>query len=234
MLTIVTWKWSRPGYRSTFIGAHVNALARMVDRWYAPPHRVLCVTNDPTSVDPAITIVPDVNDFANVPSPHGSHWPACYRRLRMFRPDIAATFGERFVSIDLDVVLVGDVVPLWDRPEGCVLYRDPLFPNQANGSMVLLSAGARPEVWTEFDPNRSPQIARGAGFMGSDQAWLSLRLPSEPRWDARDGVYSFRKDIEPAGGKLPADARIVVMHGRQDPWTGGQKYAWCRDNWGTV
>lgn len=231
MLSIVCWKWHRPGYRSTFTGEHVNAMARMCRRHYRPDVRVICVTNDPAGIDLSVEIVPDTADFSDVPSPHGGNNPTCYRRLRMWHPDAARWFGQRFVSLDLDMVLTADVKPVWDRPEDVVLYRDPYRPTQYNGSMVLITAGARPDVWSAFDPNRSPQIARGAGFMGSDQAWLSLRLPGEKTWGPEDGVYSFRKDIERTG-KLPGDARIVVMHGRTDPWTGGQNYGWCRDNWG--
>lgn len=207
----------------------------MIRRHYQRPHRVLCVTNDAAGIDPAVTIVPDREDFADVQNPYGPHAPSCYRRLLMWHPDAARWFGERFVSLDLDVVAVADLVPLWDRAEEVVLYRDPLHPSQVNGSMVLMTAGARPEVWTDFDPDRSPQIARGAGFKGSDQAWLSLRLPSEPRWDTRDGVYSFRKDIEPADGRLPADARLTIWHGHRDPWDeAAQKLPWVRENWGVA
>lgn len=233
VLSVVVWKWANPGYRSTFTGEHVNALARMISKHYARPHKILCVTNDATGIDPAITIIPDTADFADVQNPYGPHAPSCYRRLRLFHPDAAQWFGERFVSLDLDMVAVRDLVPLWDRPEDVVLYRDPLYPSQVNGSMLLLTAGARPDVWTSFNPDRSPQIARGAGFRGSDQAWLSLRLPGEAKWDTRDGVYSYRKDIEPEGGRLPGDARLVVMHGKTDPWSrAAQALPWCRENWG--
>lgn len=229
MLTIVTWKWDATGYRSKFTGEHVNTLASMVRRRYQRPHRVVCVTNDPTGIDPDISVVPDAENFADVPSPHGFGNPSCYRRLLLWHPEAAQWFGERFVSVDLDIVLTGDVVPLWDRPEDVVLYRDPLYPKQYNGSMVLLTAGARQQVWTAFDPERSPQIARGAGFRGSDQAWLSLRLPGESTWGPADGVYSYRKDIE-ATGRLPKDARVVVMHGRTDPWSSlAQALPWVRE-----
>jgi hypothetical protein len=234
LISIVCWKWSRPGYRSTFTGEHVNALARMVKRHYPHPHRVICVTNDAAGIDSSIEIVPDRADFADIPSPHGGMNPTCYRRLLLWHPDAARWFGERFVSVDLDVVATADLSPLWNRPEDVVLYRDPLYPTQYNGSMQLLTAGARPDVWAAFNPDRSPQIARGAGFRGSDQAWISLRLPGEAQWDTRDGVYSFRKDIQRNGGKLPQDARLVVMHGQHDPWTGGQSYDWCREHWGVA
>lgn len=220
MLTIVTWLWHRAGYRSTFTGEHVNALARMCARHYARPHRVICVTNDAEGIDPSIKIVSDTEDFASLPSPHGGGAPTCYRRLRSFHPDAARWFGDRFVSIDLDVVVTGDMVPVWDRPEPFVAWRDPFYGarGQYCGSMMLLTAGARPQVWNDFDPKRSPLIANAAGFRGSDQAWMSYKIKRAPTWSTADGVYSYRKDIEPKGGALPADARIVMAHGDHDPW----------------
>lgn len=226
MLTIVCHKWG-----TKFRAEHVNSLARNIAKFYARPHRMLCVTNDATGIDPAITIIPDRADFSSVPSPHGGAFPSCYRRLRLFEPDAGATFGDRFVSIDLDVVATADLVPLWDRPEAFVGYRDPLYPAQLNGSMWLMSAGARPHVWTDFDPAKSPAIARAAGKRGSDQGWISYRLPNEATWGPEDGVYSYRKDIEPRGGRLPEDARLTVWHGKSKPWTDGQRLAWVRESY---
>ncbi len=112
---------------------------------------------------------------------------------------------QRFVSIDLDVVLIADVAPLWDRDEGFVAYRDPLHLRQFNGSMVLMRAGARLEVWSEFDPVYSPRAASQMDYRGSDQAWVSYRLPREATWSTGDCVYSYRRDID-ATGRLPAGA----------------------------
>lgn len=232
MLTVVTWLWSRPGYRSTFTAAHVNTLAAMVARHYARPHRVVCVTNNGSGIDSRVEIVPDRADFANVPSPAGKGFPSCYRRLRMFEPDAARYFGERFVSIDLGVVIVGDLVPLWDMPEDFVAYRDPLFPAQYCGAMMLLRAGARPYVWQAFDAIRSPVIAKHNGFRGSDQAWISYAAPFARTWSREHGVCSYAKDIRRQGGALPEDARLVIFHGAAKPWSDEpQRLAWIREHY---
>lgn len=233
MLTVVTWKWAQRGYRSTFTGAHVNALAAMVARHYARPHRVVCVTNDPSGIDSGkIQIIPDAEHFAGVPSPHGRGNPTCYRRLILFHPDAAQWFGDRFVSIDLDVVATRDLVPLWDRDEDFVAYRDPNFATQYCGSMLLLRAGSRPYVWQAFDPDRSPAIAKAAGFRGSDQAWISHAAPWAPTWGPEDGVYSYRRHIVPNGGALPDDARLTIWHGGVDPWSpAAQALPWVRANY---
>lgn len=231
-LSIVTWKWSTPNYRSKFTAEHVNALHRMVARHYANPFRFLCVTNDAAGIGPSVQVIPDTEDFKDVRSPHGASAPACFRRLRMFHPDIAQWFSGRFVSLDLDCVITGDMRPVWDRAEDYVGWSDPLRPTQYCGSMTLLSAGARSKVWSEFDPEHSPRAARAAGCMGSDQGWVSHCLGiGEATWGRQDGVYSYRWDLK--GGPLPANARVVFFTGVVDPWaSAAQQLPWVRENWG--
>lgn len=238
--SVVTWKWQpRPGYRSSYGPDTVNTLFRMVRRHYSD-FRPICVTDDPAGLDPDITVIPDWKDFADIPSPHGGNNPSCYRRLRMFHPDIAAHFGETFVAIDQDVVITGDLRPLWDRPEDIVLWGDtnPQPGSHYNGSMIRLRAGARAKVWTEFDPSTSPMRAKSAGCYGSDQGWISYCLgPKEAKWSRADGVYSFRNDIAPQDVRiLPDNARMVVFHGSHDPWGAFAQTncPWVRHHYGVV
>ena len=233
-LSVITWKWTpRPGYRSTYGPETVNVLRRMVARNYPRPHRFICVTDDPKGIDPDVEIVEDRKDFANLPSPHGGQNPACYRRLRMFAPDAGQTFGPRFVSLDLDCVIVRDMTPVWDRTDDFVIWGDTNPSTLYNGSMVMMTAGARAEVWNDFDPVKSPELARRAGNFGSDQAWISYRLgPGQPKWTRHDGVYSFRNEIQRMGMRLPENARIVMFHGAHDPWSAfALKIPWVSKNW---
>lgn len=216
---VVTFLWSTPGYRSTFTAANVNVTARMVRRFYRADARVVCVTNHPEGIDPSVEIVRDRCDFANLSSPAGKGFPSCYRRLRLFEPDAARDFGERFVSLDLGCVLVDDVAPLWDVPDDFVAYRDPNFPEQYCGALFLLRAGARPYVWQAFDPIRSPVLAKVNGKRGSDQAWISYAAPFARVWGAEHGVLSYRRDVAPAGGVIPRGARVIVCHGSIKPWS---------------
>lgn len=234
-LSIVTWKWaSPPGYRSVFGPEQVNILRRMVARHYQQPHRFLCVTDDPDGIDPEVEIIPAWNDFADVPSPSGGKNPSCYRRLRAFHPDIGLVFGPRFVSLDLDLVITGDMCPIWDRPEDFVIWGDTNPRTFYNGSMFLMTAGARSQIWTDFDPATSPALARAAGHHGSDQGWFSYRLgPGEAKWTQADGVYSFRNDLAPQGAsRLFPNAKMVIFHGSVDPWApAGQRIEWVREHY---
>jgi hypothetical protein len=235
MLSVVTWKWRpQPGYHSSFEPECVNTLARMVARHYPHPHRFVCVTDDPVGIDSGIEIVKLWNDFANVPSPHGRNKPSCYRRLRLFHPDAGQWFGDRYVSLDLDCVITGDLTPLWNRPEDVVFWGDTNRRTFYNGSMMLLKAGSRPQVWTDFNPQVSPRQAMTSGQFGSDQGWISYRLgKGEARWTAADGVYSYRNQIQPNGRHLPGNARVVMFHGRFDPWVEAvqARHPWIRQHY---
>lgn len=236
-LVFACWKWTAPaGYRSTFTAEHVNVLARMIGRHYAKPHKVLCITDDAEGIDQSIGVLPLWSDHADLMSPHGPRNPSCYRRLKMFSAEAADFIGLRFVSIDLDSVIVDDISPLFDRPEEIVLWGDTHPTTHFNGGLILMTAGARRQVWDSFDPVKSPMEARRLGQWGSDQGWIGACLgPNEAKWTRNDGVYSYRNHIEPSigrggsGGALPKGARLVSFHGAQDPWSEGpQRLDWVR------
>lgn len=233
MITIACWRWRSPvGYRSVFEPETVYALRDMLKRHLATPHRFVCVTDHPEELR-GVETIRLWEDCAAIPSPFGRHNPSCYRRLKLFAPDAGKVFGERVVSIDLDTVIVRDITPLFDRPEDFVIWGESDYPRSQwyNGSIFMLRTGTRPQVWTQFDPDTSPEITKRAGAKGSDQGWLAYILgPNEATWSRKDGVYSFRKHIfGELGGRLPDDARIVNFHGRWDPWGYDcQKLAWVR------
>lgn len=231
---VVCFKWrSRFPYRTTFLPETVNVLRRMVARRYPHPHEFICVTDDAEGLDAEIRVVPLWDEFADVPSPNGQTRPSCYRRLKVFSREMASVLGQRFVVIDLDVVFTGDVTSLWHRREDFVIYGDTHPTTPYNGSMFLLRAGARAQVYETFDPKRSPATTHQAGMFGSDQAWISFCLGAgESKWGRRDGVYSFRNHVQPTGA-LPADARMVVFHGRCKPWDDDvqQRHPWVSECW---
>jgi hypothetical protein len=231
--TVVTFKWKpSKGYRSTFSSEAVNVLRRMVARHYPALQRFVCVTDDPAGLDPSIEALPLWDDFAKVKSPHGTHQPSCYRRLKVFAPEARDWFGERFVCMDLDTVVTGDLRPIFNRPEDFIIWGETDRRSWYNGSLFIMTAGARRQVLEDFDPKRSPKQAMKAGRFGSDQGWISHKLgPGEAKWGRQDGVYSYRVHIHPTG-QLPSDARIVMFHGRRDPWhPEAMRLHWVRSNY---
>lgn len=230
-LVVTTFKWHVPGYRSTFTAEHVNILRRMVARHYADPHEFVCITDDPSGIDPDIRIVPMWSDATEVISPHGRHAPSCYRRLKLFAPEMAEIIGPRFINLDLDTVIVNDIRPILNRPEDFVAWGETDPRSFYNGSMFLMTAGARKHVWEQFNGTTSPMQAYRAGKFGSDQGWMSYILgPGEATWNRSHGVYSYRVHLEAKGGALPPDARIVHFHGKVDPDSPkAQRLKWVRE-----
>jgi hypothetical protein len=237
-LRIVTFKWEpMPGYRSAFNAECVNVLANMIARNYRGDYEFICVTDDDRGIDRSISIEPMWDDHAHVASPHGGKQPACYRRLKLFSPWALKHIGERIVCLDLDTIIVGDMTEQWDRDDEFVIWGgrwDGRNHNQHyNGSMFLMRAGTRTQVWDRFDPQRSPREALLAGYRGSDQGWINFVLGSgEQMFTREDGIYSWRVDIKPRGGVLPPNARMIMFHGVEDPWsTEPQRHSWVREHW---
>lgn len=212
-LTVVSFKWKRnhdiPRFR--YEAEHVLILRNMVARHYQKPHRFVCITDDARGLSDVETY-PLWDTYANVPSPWRGQQPSCYRRLLMFSPDIEKIVGPRFVAVDLDVVITGDLAPLWDREEEFVGWSEAGWGHSIyNGSMWMMTAGARRQVVDRFNPKTSPREAWKAKLFGSDQAWISYVLGrGEASWTRDDGVYSYRKHIVEAPPKGTGDRKSVV------------------------
>jgi len=216
MLTIVSWKWHQPNYRSKFTAEHVNILQRMVERNLTIPHRFVCITDDPKGVE--CETIP-LWDSPNICLP--SKRPNCYRRLKVFARDAGEWLGERILSIDLDTVIMRNIDHIAGRTEDFVAFGDTAKSTHYNGGLFLLRAGAFPEVWENFTED-APRLTKG--IVGSDQAWISHTLgPGKPVWGPKDGVYSYRVHLREGRLPVPKDCAILSMHGKNDPWTVNDK-----------
>lgn len=190
---------------------HMNILAAMVRRHCTLDIELACVTATPKGIDPSIRIIAPPGEWEDMKT---SGWkggrPSCYRRLTMFRPDAAETFGERFVCMDLDVVIGGNIDAILDRPEEIVLCGPTqIGPRwRYNGSMILMTAGCRPHVYEDFTPEGAEEASRL--FVGSDQAWLGHALgPGEATWGPDEGVVRWGQ---------AESGRMMFFPGHVKPW----------------
>lgn len=223
MLDIVSWLWKpHREYRSQFGPEHVNTLFRMVQRNYNHPHRFSVITDQPDAAyENGVRVIPLWGDHKDTQSVYGVGSPNCHRRLKAFAAEMTNIIGKRFVSVDLDAVILDDMAPVWHRKEDFIIWGDDARRTPYNGSMWMMNAGARKHVWDRFSENPQLVIERANrnGFYGSDQAVLCYILgANETRWTARDGVFSYRMHVKNNGGKKPEGARIVFFEGHYDPW----------------
>lgn len=224
MLSIVVWKWkgTRP-----YTSHQVNVLKEMIDKHYTDEHEVVCVTDDAKGLHPDIRVI-DLPPFEHLPVMPGL--PSCFVRPWGFSEEFGKLIGNRFVTLDIDVIIKGDMRPVWNMPGEFIAWCDPDIRGVCyQGGMYLMEPGARATVYDEFDPATSPDVAAKAGFIGSDQAWISYCLaPHEREWTRADGVFRFRNinshdDLE--------RARIVQFAGRVKPWTCSYEAPWLYAMW---
>lgn len=214
MLSVVTFLWDNPDYRWNhlfrYLPGHVDCLARAVRRNLTLPHKFICVTDYPRECfdepDEVVPLWPDYRDLGG-----------CYVRLKAFSQEMRKIFGERFIWFDVDVVITGSLDVMLSRPEEFIAWKDVDPRNAYCGSMVMMNAGARKQVWEDFNRDTSPELA--SNHIGTDQAWMCYRLgPTEAVWTEADGVYSYRTHIKRAyQNALPENARVVFFHGPYDP-----------------
>lgn len=233
MINFVLWKWRQRHNPNAYTANYVNAMVHMLSERHAGPHRIICVTDDPRGV--VCETFPLWDDCTHLNNASGQHLPSCYRRLKLFdratQQSLGIKDGDRITSIDLDAVLVQDVTHLFNRNDRFVAWRVPGSRHTwvYNGSMFMFTAGDLDHIWHDFDPRQqhSPVKSLLAGYMGSDQGWLSYKLIKESfagGWDAeRDGVISFMRNVERARmhkhKKMdPLNAKIVFFAGRRKPW----------------
>lgn len=212
MLTCVAWLWNQPQGRVRYKPEHVWIWAEMIERNLSMKHRLVCVTTE-TDLPPNVERIDPPGEFEDVQPKWGVHKPNCFRRLVMFKRDAHKTFGRRFVSMDLDCVIGGPLDPLLDRPEDLVLFKGTHPSRPYNGSMQLIKAGCRPQVYESFD--QAGADASGEAFHGSDQAWLAHCLGwNEATWGETDGAYCFR----PGKWSNKINPTILFFPGKRKPW----------------
>lgn len=234
-LNIVTWKWEPVESKKylnkksrAYSANHVNALYLMLKKHVHIPFKMLCVTDNPEGICQEIKTIPLWEDFKDL--------GGCFLRLKCFGKDIGSILGERFVSIDLDCVITGDITKLFDRKEDFIIWGDTNRKTQYCGSLWMMDAGARSQVLENFDPALPKINKRGKYPKGTDQAQITKILwPHEKMWTKEDGIYNFVRDISRHrdNKKLPTKAKIVFFNGKvlpDDPVI-QKDYPWVREHY---
>ena len=216
MLNIYTWKWKQPGGRTTYTAQHVNAWARMMTRHLTIPHRLICITDEPKDIQCETIPLPEWSPEVDNP-----HWPArkgvpqCYRRLGMYRRDAAVTYGDRFVSMDLDCIVTANIDHLFDHYDDFRMFRGTSGKRPYNGSMMQMTAGSRPQVFEKFTPELA--VKASSLYIGSDQAWIAFALGwLEKTWGVEHGVLPMGK--KRGIHELPKNHCLLFTPDKIKPW----------------
>lgn len=224
MLVISTWLWG-----GKYDDSYVRKLANSVHRNLTEAHRFICFTDRKRNLPAGVEQWPiKAEDY------HLTDVKGCFARLRLFDPNwqrqLGLAPGDRIVNLDIDLVVTGELDSLFNRADGFTILQgvNASNPCQMNGSVWMLRAGYRPDVWRDF----SLEAAAKVPFYSfpDDQGWFAHKIPDAGAWMPRDGVYGFWKPGWPKGEALPDNARIVAFFGWRDP----SKFThlkWVDSNW---
>lgn len=159
--------------------------------------------------------------------------PGCFARLRTFDPEWQASHGikrgDKILCLDLDLVVTGSIDHLADREEPFTILQgvNAANPNPYNGSVWMLRAGYRPDVFSGFSFARAEKVPFYA--FPDDQAWFHHHMPSAGAYGPKSGVYGYQKPGWPGGTDLPGNACIVAFFGNRDPKD--YDMSWLREHW---
>lgn len=209
MITFVTSWWH--GWRPIYEAEHVYRLAGLLDEYVSIPYRFVCMTNLALRDVETIPLqeIPWKKQHRNIPN--------CFPRMWLFSRE-AAELGDYIVNVDLDVDIFRDISELFTGDEEFKILTGQAAPY--NGSLWKLKAGALPHIWEELNEvtakqaNRQIMAHNGRRYYGSDQAWMSYRLPNRPTWGTWDGIYQHVSLIN----GIPEGARMVFYAGNVKPW----------------
>jgi hypothetical protein len=231
MLSVVVFKWDPLPNQREFLASqigktkisygksHINKHFNMVKRHLQIPFQYIVICDKPLE---------DLHPYIQQ-KPLWSHHRllgSCFTRLFTFSRDFSSYVGNRFVAMDLDMVITGDITDLLSRDEPFVYYKmrgpdgTPASGWRMNNGIYMMDTGSRHFVWEIF--NNDPEDAlRKRARPGSDQGWTNhiMDLANEAHWlQQRDGIYDMRQNfLEKGRTEIPQNCKIVMWPGPRDP-----------------
>lgn len=192
---------------------YVTKLRHMVARNMTAPYEFTLLTDSfERHMEPRGCIRPETKRNMKLLRPGLTGW---WNKIALFAPG-AFQPGQRVLFLDLDVVITGPLMPLFER-KGIIHLRDWGWQHMAYGSGVMVwDAGEHSEIWSRFTPE-VPQRFRG------DQDWLF----SLGGWEALSPqlLRSYRYHSK---GGAPEGCSVVSFHGNPKPHELG---GWVAEGW---
>ncbi len=223
-MTIVTIKWG-----NRYPSDYMNRLFRAVLAHGIKDAEFVCFTDDAAGLDPAIQARP----LPEIDLPEKYRW-TFWRKLSLFDP----VLGLRgpCLYFDLDVVITGDLTPLFAAWSGNPRFiRNWLGAKtirrggyeRINSSVMLFEGSAGARVLERFHSDPQAALAR----YPTDQGFIHDCFEDVAEFFDEGLCVSFKRHclpkfplnlIQPA--KVPAGACVVCFHGKPDPFEAAAGY----------
>jgi len=229
ILSIVTFKWRDPNYRYNELdhstARHVNILFNMLRRNMKVPFQPVCITDDPSGLDPDIRVIKLWDKHRDL--------GGCWNRLYIFSEDMKDLIGNRFAYMDVDTVITGDVTPIFSRPDPIIGWKAPR--GHFGGGFWLMDAGIKDSIWSNFNADKALSLENFQKKGWTDQAWINHCLQDEdvPAIGPDDGVYLLQPrngNFDMEDNRYPENMTMAFFAGPRDP-TDFVNVPWVKENW---
>ena len=212
MTSVICWWWQNGRRPGVFKPEHVHALKKMVETHLSIPHRFVCITDKPDELD--------CETFPLWSFPEFNWSDDCWRRIKIFDPEINTQFGDRIISIDLDVLIEGDFAHLIENIDFQCMKGDA---SPLNTSFFTLKTGTMSHIWEQFS-GKAVNVVKRSGYKGSDQAWLSVMAEKPSMWTEKDGVSTYRRLKV-----RPSERIVTAFPGTIKPWCNADNHKLYRE-----
>lgn len=220
-MQFVCWLWhGRDFWKKTvtYSPEHVAKLASMLRRHGG--HNLICVSDREMDI-PGVRVVQMPAQVASLPD----YLP----KLWAWSPEFHEIVGQRFASIDLDVVILGDLAPVLARHVPLLIW-DQANLEPYNTSLFVLVPGFCQRVWKEYTPGRLAAARAMADYWTGDQSWVAHILgPLRATFGSETGVHIYRPFMHQ--GRPPEGAKAMFFCGPYDPAKEREQSKWVGEHW---
>jgi len=198
MLTVVCL-WIQGKGKRAYGLEYVEKLRSMVDRHLSIPHGWACLTDTPERV-------PEGMQAIRVKRP--TYLRPWWLKVKLFSPKMP--FEGRMLYLDLDVVVLGglDEIAAWPAefailPDMASRFKGkkgaPPPVHGYNSSVMVWDAGARSEIWTDWDSSIADRV-------WGDQCWIKTRFPNEAMFPREWFTRLHRQTAPP----FPSELKVIL------------------------
>lgn len=226
MLDIITFYWQgtdRPNWDDPELGKeYINRLYAGVCRNLTLPFKFTCFLQEGIDKN-------GINDGIIVQYFDSPSWKGCLPKLKAFDP--ANGFSGRVIVLDLDLVITGNLDEMFSY-SGRFMTRSTfrkLPKMMSGGDIIFFQAGSMP-FWDVLKekPGKIEELTGGRErfvyrqfFSKIGMDFVQTKYPNQ--------IFSYKRHVRRAKGKLANNCRIVSCHGRPRPHE--IKENWIKEHW---
>jgi hypothetical protein len=209
---VICAKWG-----DRYPGLYVNTLWSMIRRHTKRNTRLICYTDDPTGIDPAIQCLP--MPTVKLPA-YAANLP--WRKVSFWSRTVEGISGD-VLFVDLDLVITGSIDEFFDfSPQStfCVIENwTQMGSGIGNTSVYRFRVGSHPYLADNLNNDPEGTLAK----FPNSQTYISKTIREKVFWPA-PWCQSFKHTLMPRWPlnfiqttQLPPDTKAVAFTGKPDP-----------------